>query len=111
MGELILKTDDGPDFKVDTENLVGSAEIVCGRLGKVVGRVAIYTGGPNLLVYITDRRKPLGSNRVAYLCGRKDAPADILAKCGGGAALKEALRRAGLVDQAVMVSAESAVIE
>lgn len=111
MSELILRCDDGPDFKVDSDNKAGHAEIVCGRTSKIVGRVTIYKAAKNLLVYVTDKRRKEGQNRVAYLLDRSSTGSDILAKCGGGYAMKEALRMAGYVDEGVLVSAADAVIE
>lgn len=109
--EMILKTDEGPDFKVDSDNRLGYAEIVCGRTHKVVGRVAVYHGGRNLLVYVTDKRRKEGQNRIAYLFSRSSSASEILAKCGGGAALKEALRQSEIIDESVQVHMARAVVE
>ena len=107
----ILRTDDGPDIQVDTDNRLARADVTCGKSGKLVGYVEIYQGQRNLVVYIHDKRKKLGSNREAFLLKKGTPPADILRVGGGGYGLKEALRIAKMIDESVLLGMDEAVVD
>ena len=107
----ILRTDEGPDLQVDTGDKLARADITCGKSGKLVGYVEVYRGSKNLVIYVHDKRKPLGRNRQAFIALKSTPPAELMQMVGGGYGLKEALRRAGLVDEAVLLDADSAGVE
>ena len=107
----ILRTDEGPDIQVDTERKAARADITCSKTGKLVGYVEIYRGNSNLVVYVHDKRKKLGSNREAFILKKNAPPAEVIAAVGGGYGVKEALRRAGMVDESVLLDMDSVVVD
>lgn len=107
----ILRTDEGPDLQVETGEKLARADITCGKSGKLVGYVEIYRGNKNLVIYVHDKRKPLGRNRQAFITLKTTPPAEVMQMAGGGYGLKEAMRRAGLVDESVLLEADKAVVD
>lgn len=113
MPQHVLRTDHGPDVMVDTEQRVARVEVYCGKTGKHCGIVEIYRTPKNLVVHLQDKRRPAGHNRSALLFKRDARPAVILEAVGATAVygVKEALRRAGIVDECVTVDSATALIE
>lgn len=110
MPKHILRTDDGPDIEVLTEQKVASATIVCGRTGKPVGSISAYKGSNSTVVYITDRRKPVGKNRQAFIFHNGSRSEQVLALCGTSPEVKEILRALGDKSAEVTVSLANCVV-
>lgn len=113
MPQHVLRTDHGPDVTVDTDQRASRVEVYCGKTGKHCGIVEIYRTAKNLVVHVQDKRRPAGHNRWALLFKRDTRPGVILEAVGTTAVygVKEALRRAGVVDESVMVDSATALIE
>ena len=107
----ILRTDEGPDITVETLHRSGHAQIICGRSAKLVGEISIYGAGNNVVIYVCDRRKPIGKNRQAYTFLAETRAEKIMEVTGGGWPMKEALRKAGYDDSSVTVRAEEMVVD
>lgn len=101
MSRLILTTDDGPDFEVDTEDRLAHVEAYSGKTGKGIGYITIYSAGRNHLIYQVDKTRPEGKNRRAWVLNRAAAhekgetlAGQVLRLAGSTPAVKAALRKA-----------------
>lgn len=108
---VILQTDTGPDIAVDGDSRLARVSIIDGKTGRDCGYMALYGSDKKALIYISDRRRKAGDNRVAYVFA---APLNIekaMEVTGGGRAVKELLRAARYNDESITVDIENYVIE
>lgn len=113
---LTLITDVGPDVTIDEGQAacLASTNVYCGKTHKQVGSVALYAAGTNLTLYLKDKRRPVGKNRIALFFHHREQPSVILAAAVeqgfDAAGVKQALRLARMTDPDIAVNIAAVAI-
>lgn len=109
----ILATDGASaDIDVSGIKLQASVEIYDGKTGKAAGTAELYLGRKNIVIYLRDRRRKAGDNRVAFIYPRSALdPSRIIAETGAPLAIKELLRKSQLADHNVTIALDEVVVE
>lgn len=108
---FIIRTDSGPDVAVDQNLRLARVEIVDSKTGKVAGHMALYNHPKNVVIHVVDRRRKAGDNVLAWVFPHPLKVEDVMARAGGGRAIKELLQRCGYEHPEVLIQADDIVVE
>ena len=108
---FVIRTDVGPDVAVNPALQAGRVEIVDSKTGKVAGHMALYNHPKNVVIHVVDRRRKAGDNVLAWVFPHPMKVEDVLARAGGGRAIKELLQRCGYEHPEVLIQADDIVVE